>query len=111
MKEIIFNETRPQRLDLYISEKFPLIRPNNVNKFARQNKIKVNGAKSAAGQKLAYGDIINLYLNDDMFMQPDKDNAFLFASSQIEILYEDDNLFVVNKPSGISVIKLANVPS
>ena len=104
MKEIIFNENKSKRLDIYINEKFPLIRLNHLNKFVRQNKVKVNGAKAASGQKLEKGDIINLYLNDDMFIQPDKDNAFLFASSQVEILYEDDNLFVVNKPSGISVI-------
>lgn len=104
MKELIFNENKPKRLDVYINEQFPLIRPTNLNKFIRQNKVKVNGTKTIAGQKIVKGDVINLYLNDDMFIQPNKDNAFLFASSQVEILYEDDNLFVVNKPSGISVI-------
>ena len=104
MKELIFNENKPKRLDVYINEQFPLIRPTSLNKLVRQNKVKVNGAKTIAGQKLVKGDVINLYLNDDMFIQPNKDNAFLFASSQVEILYEDDNLFVVNKPSGISVI-------
>ena len=104
MKEIIFNETKPKRLDLYINEKYPLIRPSVLNKFLRQNKVKVNGQKVAANQKLAKGDVLNLYVNDDYLLQPDKDNAFLFASAQVEILYEDDNLFVVNKPSGISVI-------
>lgn len=104
MKELIFNENKPKRLDVYINEQFPLIRPTNLNKFIRQNKVKVNGTKNIAGQKIVKGDVINLYLNDDMFIQPTKDNAFLFASSQVEILYEDDNLFVVNKPSGISVI-------
>ena len=104
MKELIFNENKPKRLDVYINEQFSLIRPTNLNKFIRQNKVKVNGTKTIAGQKIVKGDVINLYLNDDMFIQPTKDNAFLFASSQVEILYEDDNLFVVNKPSGISVI-------
>ena len=104
MKELIFNENNPKRLDIYINEQFPLIRPTSFNKFIRQNKVKLNGAKTAAGQKLVKGDVIHLYLNDEMFIQPNKDNAFLFASSQVEILYEDDNLFVVNKPSGISVI-------
>ena len=104
MKEIIFNEAKPKRLDLYISEKYPLIRPNAVNKYIRQNKIKVNGTKASTGQKLVKGDTLSVYLADEMFMQPDKDNAFMFSSSQVEILYEDDNLFVVNKPSGISVI-------
>ena len=79
MKEIIFNEAKPKRLDLYISEKYPLIRPNAVNKYIRQNKIKVNGTKASAGQKLVKGDTLSVYLADEMFMQPDKDNAFMFS--------------------------------
>ena len=39
MKEIIFNETKPKRLDLYINEKYPLIRPSVLNKFLRQNNL------------------------------------------------------------------------
>lgn len=104
MKEIVFNETKPKRLDIYIKEQYPLIRPNNLNKFLRQNKVKVNGNKTASGHKLVKGDVISLYLNDEMFLLPNKENAFMFASSSLEILYEDDNIFVVNKPSGISVI-------
>ena len=104
LKELIFKGSKPVRLDIYLSNEYPLIRPNVLNKFLRQNKVKVNGAKAAAGQKLVKGDIVSLYINDDYLIVPNKDNAFLFASSQVEIIYEDDNLFVVNKPSGISVI-------
>ncbi len=104
MKELIYKELKQQRLDLYLSEKYPLIRSGVYNKFIRQNKIKVNGSKPSNNYKLNKGDIISLYISDDYFIIPNKDNAFLFSSSQIEILYEDDNIFVVNKPSGISVI-------
>ena len=104
LKELIFKGVKPVRLDIYLSEQYPLIRPSVLNKFLRQNKVKVNGSKASAGQKLVKGDVINLYINDDYLLIPDKDNAFMFASSQVEIIYEDENLFVVNKPSGISVI-------
>jgi len=104
MKELIFKGTKPVRLDIYIREKYPLIRPNVLNRFLRQNKVKVNGGKTSANYRLSDGDIINLYVNDEYLLQPDKNNAHLFASAAVEILYEDDNLFVVNKPSGISVI-------
>lgn len=103
MKDLIFKETKPKRLDLYISEKYPLIRQSYVGKYLRQNKIKVNGTKAAANQRLVSGDVISVYLNDNMLLQPNKDNSFLFAASQVDILYEDSNLFIVNKPSGISV--------
>ena len=104
MKEIIFNGAKPQRCDQYISEQFPLIRPGALNKFVRQNKIKINGKKAVPAQKLEKGDVVSLYLDDEYFLQPNKDNAFMFANANVDILYEDDNLFVVNKPSGISVI-------
>lgn len=104
MKEIIFKGARPVRLDIFLNEQYPLIRPNVLNKFLRQNKVKVNGVKASAGQKLTNGDTVTLYVSDDYLLIPNKDNAFMFASSQVEIIYEDDNLFVVNKPSGISVI-------
>lgn len=104
MKEIIFNGAKPQRCDQYISEQFPLIRQGALNKFVRQNKIKINGKKAVPAQKLEKGDVVSLYLDDEYFLQPNKDNAFMFANANVEILYEDDNLFVVNKPSGISVI-------
>ena len=104
MKELIYKGKNPVRLDSYISEKYPLVRPGTLNKFLRQNKVKVNGAKAAANCKLYDGDIVSLYISDDYLIQPDKNNAFLFASPQVEIIYEDENIFVVNKPSGISVI-------
>lgn len=104
MKDLIFKGAKPVRLDIYLNENYPLLRPNVLNKFTRQNKVKVNGSKTTANYRLSKGDIISLYINDDYFIQPNKDNAYLFASSQVEIIYEDDNLFVVNKPSGISVI-------
>ena len=104
MKELIYKDSKAVRLDSWLNDKYPLIRPSVLNKFLRQNKVKVNGGKSAAGQKLVKGDVVTLYVNDDYLLIPDKNNAFLFAGSQVEIIYEDENLFVVNKPSGISVI-------
>ena len=104
MKELIFKGANSVRLDIYLAQQYPLIRSGVLNKFLRQNKVKINGAKTTANYRLNKGDVINLYISDDYFLQPNKDNAFMFASSQVEIIYEDDNLFVVNKPSGISVI-------
>ena len=103
MKELVYKDCKAVRLDSFLGDKYPLIRPSVLNKFLRQNKVKINGAKASAGQKLAKGDVVTLYVSDDYLLIPDKDNAFLFASSQVEIIYEDENLFVVNKPSGISV--------
>ncbi len=104
MKEIIYKEIKQERIYTFLSQKYPLIRLSVFNKFLRQNKIKVNGTKPNNNYTLKKGDIITLYFSDEYFIIPNKDNAFLFSANQLEILYEDNNIFVVNKPSGISVI-------
>ena len=68
LKELIFKGTKPVRLDIYLNEQYPLIRPSVLNKFLRQNKVKVNGTKTSAGQKLIKGDIIALYVNDEYLL-------------------------------------------
>ena len=53
MKELIYKDSKAVRLDSWLNDKYPLIRPSVLNKFLRQNKVKVNGIKATAGQKLA----------------------------------------------------------
>ena len=92
MKELIFNENKPKRLDVYINEQFPLIRPTSLNKFVRQNKVKVNGAKTIAGQKLVKGDVIEVikfYNNWACFKYKDID-AYIQSYNLIQLTKIDD---------------------
>ena len=105
MKEIVFKDEKNIRLDNYLSSMYPLLKNSNINKMLRQNKIKVNGKKpSDAGCKLAKNDKISLYIDDSFFKQPNKSTAFLFSGKNLDIVYQDENILIVNKPSGISVI-------
>ncbi len=88
----------------YLTGMFPLLTAGMLNKFLRENKIKVNGKKVPLYTALSEGDTVSLYISDDLLRIPTKEDAYTFARADIDIIYEDDNILVVNKPSGIPVI-------
>ena len=103
LKQIYITKNE-KSLSEFLQAEFPLLKTGTLNKFLRANKIKVNGKKVSLSSSLLKGDIINLYIEDSYFEKPDKNNSFRFSSKNLEIIYEDDNMFVVNKPAGIPVI-------
>lgn len=75
-----------------------------VYRSLRKKKIKINGRRTTDGSvRLNTGDILELYINDEFL--PDVGNtAEVKAESQNvmpDIEYEDDNIIVMNKPSGM----------
>ncbi len=75
----------------------------------RNKRIKVNGKRGAADTRLATGDVIELYINDDFFPkivhQKEKTNIKEEIASEnvnkIDIIYEDKNIVVLYKPIGL----------
>ncbi len=48
--------------------------------------------------------MLQLYINDEFFDQPTEENAFLTVfQPQLDIVYEDENLLLVNKRPGLVV--------
>ena len=93
-----------QRLDRFVSKTLPLLPPALLQKYIRLKRIKVNGKGSARDVRLAAGDVLQLYINDEFFEQPNDDNRFLsIFTPNLDIVYEDDNLLLVNKRPGLVV--------
>ena len=66
--------------------------------------MKVNGKGSKRDVRLAVGDVLQLYINDEFFDTPTPENAFLSVfKPQLDIVYEDENLLLVNKRPGLVV--------
>jgi len=93
-----------QRLDRFVAKALPLLPPALMQKYIRLKRIKVNGKGSQRDVRLAEGDILQLYINDEFFDQPTEENRFLsIFKPQLDIVYEDDNLLLVNKRPGLVV--------
>ena len=93
-----------QRLDRFVSKNLPLLPPALLQKYIRLKRIKVNGKGSKRDTRLAAGDILQLYINDEFFDKPNEENLFLTVfKPQLNIVYEDENLLLVDKRPGMVV--------
>lgn len=93
-----------QRLDRFLSKAMPLLPPALLQKYIRIKRVKCNGARCQRDQRLGAGDVLQVYINDEFFEQPREDNLFLtLFQPRLDILYEDENLLLVDKRPGLVV--------
>ncbi|MEG2429101.1 MAG: RluA family pseudouridine synthase, partial [Oscillospiraceae bacterium] len=91
-----------QRLDKFLQKAVPLLPHSLMYKYIRLKRIKVNGKKSDISYKLRLNDKLELYINDEFFID-NIDKKFLNVSKDFGIIYEDKNILLVDKPSGLVV--------
>lgn len=102
MKEFVINKNDSgQRLDKYIGKAFPLIPKSLMYKYIRNKRIKVNSKRADISYKLAEGDVVSLYINDEFFEPTVPKYDFLGAGKSINIVYEDENILLLDKPAGL----------
>lgn len=92
-----------QRLTKFLCKMFPLFPQSLMFKYIRKKSIKVNGKKCEHNYILLDGDVITLFVNDNLLQQADEDKAYLSVNGNISIVFEDENILLINKPSGLLV--------
>lgn len=93
-----------QRLDKFLSKAVKGLPISLLYKYIRTKKIKVNGARAKQDQQLVTGDVVTLYIRDEFFDVPDKDNQALSnIRPKLSIIYEDENIMLLNKRPGVLV--------
>ena len=85
-----------QRLDRFLRKLLKDESLKDIYKYIRKGIIKVNGKKAKENYRIQIDDIITLY-NIDI----DTKKTYRESFKEINIVYEDDNLIIVNKPSGL----------
>lgn len=89
------------RLDRFISRLLPHLPPSLVQKFIRQKKVRVNGKHPAPEARLAAGDTVTLYLRPELFDTQTSALPDAKIPSYIDVIYEDENILIANKPAGL----------
>ena len=93
-----------QRLDRWLDKTLPLLPAPLAQKYIRLKRVKVNGKGAKRDVRLQKGDVLQLYINDEFFEKPTRENAFLSVfKPQLEILYEDEQIMLLNKRPGMVV--------
>ena len=103
MRQITINKNDAgQRLDKFIGKRFKSMPKSMMYKYIRTKYIKVNGKKCDISTKLCEGDVITLYIKDEFFDAPEYDTYdFLKAPDKLDVVYEDENIILMNKPAGL----------
>ncbi|MBQ8057605.1 MAG: RluA family pseudouridine synthase [Ruminococcus sp.] len=104
MRTITINKNDSgQRLDKFILKRFKTMPKSLMHKYIRTKYIKLNGKKATPEVFLNEGDILTLYIKDEFFEQSKKEYEFMKASKKLDIVYEDENLMLLDKKTGVIV--------
>lgn len=105
MREVIASKNDSnQRLDKFLSKLCPSMPQSMLYKSLRKECIKINSKHiKDASYIIKEGDIIKLFLKDEFFEKPHQDFDFTNVEPTFKILYEDDNILIIDKAVGIVV--------
>ncbi len=93
-----------QRLDKFLSKAVKGLPMSLMYKYIRTKKIKVNRARTQQSYMLCEGDEIQLFIRDEFFASPERDEGALFRiTPKLDIVYEDAHIMLLNKRPGVLV--------
>ena len=103
MRELIIGKNDAgQRLDKFITKTLDL--PMSLlYKSIRLKKIKVNRKRAENNTILNEGDTIQCFLSEEFFEKKVSESSFESISVRLDIIYEDENIMLLNKRPGVSV--------
>ena len=98
MREIIMGSNESgKKLENYLKKEFPI---GYVRKLFRKNGIRLNGERAKPADVISAGDKIQLYIPFDT-QRPRTPTTS--AAPKLDIIFEDSNLLVIDKPAGLAV--------
>ncbi len=98
---IIEKNDSDQRLDKFLTKSCPKLPKALMYKYIRIKRIKVNGKRAEISTRLKKGDVVDMYINDEFFEKKETVYDFMSASKNIDIVYEDENIILLNKKVGL----------
>lgn len=102
MRQVTVNENDGgQRLDKFLSKLMPKLPGSMLYKGLRKKCVRINGRHVKEGAvRVESGDVLQLYFNDEFF---ERENSFVYVKPELDIVYEDENILVINKAVGVLV--------
>jgi 23S rRNA pseudouridine1911/1915/1917 synthase len=95
MKFIIDEQNETQRIDFCLSEFLPEASRSKIQKLIKDGFVSLNSKKTKSSAILKIGDVIEIDLIEVSAQKPSPENI------PLEIVWEDENMAVINKPSGM----------
>nr|MBQ6242502.1 RluA family pseudouridine synthase [Lachnospiraceae bacterium] len=105
-----------QRLDKYLLRYFKEADKGFLYRMLRKKNITLNGAKAAGSEKLAEGDVVNVFFSEETFAKMAGEQAAGSrqgeagpatkpspspAAKPLDVVFENAHVLIVNKPAGL----------
>lgn len=105
MRELVVKKNDAnQRLDKFLLKKFKTMPKKMAYMYIRKKCVKVNGKKATPEVMLKENDLLTFYIKDEFFDNIQEENyEFLKAPKNLKIIYEDENIILLDKKPGIIV--------
>lgn len=96
--EFLFDHEEANRIDKYLVEKLPDFSRSRIQKFIRDGNVLINQkATNKGGTTVEKGDLIQVTI------PPVIESSLIPEDIRLDIIFENDDLIVVNKPAGMVV--------
>lgn len=97
IRKTVSEQSEALRVDKYLSEVFPDYTRSFLQKLIRDGNVRINGKPIKSSYKVRAGESLEIQIPD--VSEPD----ILPENLPLDILYEDEDLLVINKPKGMVV--------
>lgn len=115
MREIVIGKNEAnQRADKFLTKYFGNATKSFIYKMMRKKNITLNNKKIDGSEKLSVGDVVKVFFSDDTFdkfvtaKESDIYDKIPDRVKKNQIIYEDENIILYNKPYGILSQKADN---
>ncbi|WMC20269.1 MAG: RluA family pseudouridine synthase [Enterobacteriaceae bacterium PSpyr] len=103
IKFIKINEENNQRIDNYLKKILKKKNKNDIYKIIRKGSIRINKKRVKFFYKLKYNDILRIKIIKNKF------KLYYLNNLEKHIIYEDKDILVIKKPTGIAVHGGSNI--
>lgn len=104
-KERLIAETSGLRLDVFCAEQFPELSRGYIKTLITEGKVTVDGLSKKPSYKMKAGDVLEIEIPEP------KESTIEPEDIPLDIVYEDEDIIVVNKPKGMVVHPAPGTPS
>lgn len=103
IKNVVEKENTSKRLDKYLNIVFPDYSRTKIQDMIKKGNIKINGKVEKASYKVCENDNVEILIEDPVACD------ILPENIPLDIVYEDDDVIIINKPSGLIVHPSAGI--
>ena len=106
MRDVTISDNEAgQRMDKFLGKYLKEAGKGFIYKMLRKKNILLNGRKSDGSEKLCSGDVVRFYLADETVEKfrgrEVKTEVYDVPDAMLDIIYEDSNIILINKPAGM----------